>query len=442
MRMSVVAIALQACNAEQLVYGKYVKSDGDTSDNSIFLYKPSSSNGASNTSKLPVVLEFHPGGFVSGGPTTSASSTVNAYLNKGIAYASVGYRLVTTKYYYGSDKKVEELVHVDSDGKLSLDTSGLTMANYSVRIGRQEAITKYLYDVEQVVEYLIANQDTLGIDPHRILLTGASAGGAAINHLAWVYHQRNVDRYTPRAMMYDMAQLNYPVDNMLDEVLNLYVDTIGGDVKLSDIMDSSVCSGSIGNSQCSSNSSNFPPTVADYVLCNQTWHDATVAKFCGDNFASATLGEVAASQRWPREDAEVGLGMEKLWYAAKNMQAHQPDSFYIYIANALNGTGFMDIPHEAIYARNYATFAEKAGVNYTVYYTDYKHMKATDAGTERVSATGQQGETVYNYRSSHDWRSHAGVKDVSVDSDEEKVLFACMALGIDSSSARSSTVLV
>merc|ERR1712187_852092 len=140
-----------------------------------------------------------------------------------------------------------------------------------------------LYDVEQMMEYLITNQDKLGIDPHHIVLTGASAGGAAINHLSWIYHQWNSDRYTPRAMTYDMAQLNYPVESMLDHVLNLYVDTIGGDIKLSEIMDASICTSSIGNGQCNSTLGlTFPPgpSSSDYNLCNQTWHDVTVAKYC------------------------------------------------------------------------------------------------------------------------------------------------------------------
>merc|ERR1712217_590586 len=98
------------------------------------------------------------------------------------------------------------------------------------------------------------------------------------------------------------------------------------------------CANSIGNGQCTSNSLEFPPSSSDYNLCNKSWNDATVKKFCGDNFASVTLGEVAASQRWPREDPEVGLGMEKLWYATDNMQVHHPEGFYIYIANSHNGT--------------------------------------------------------------------------------------------------------
>merc|ERR1712045_1028559 len=116
--------------------------------------------------------------------------------------------------------------------------------------------------------------------------------------------------------------------------------------------------------------------------------------------------------------------MEKLWYAAVNMQAHHPESFYIYVANSMNGTSSRDTPHEAIYARSYAKFAEAAGVNYTVYYTDYKNMKASDAGADRVTSSTFRGDIVYNYRSSHDWRSHSGVSDVTVASIDEQVLFA------------------
>jgi len=223
---------------------------------------------------------------------------------------------------------------------------------------------------------------------------------------------------------------------MLDHAWNLFVDDIGGDIILSDILDQSACASSVANGQCSTTA------PSDYNLCNMTWHNMTMAKYCGDGFATATLGDLAASQRWPREDPEVGLGMEKLWYAAENMQLHQPSPFYMFIANNMNGTDGFSIPHEALYARNYATFAEKAGVNFTVYYTDYIHMKTTDVGMERIMSDRWGKSTLWNYRSSHHWRSHTGVKDVALNSDEEKVLFACMAVGMDCTTERAATIMV
>merc|ERR1711907_428020 len=105
---------------------------------------------------------------------------------------------------------------IDNEGRLSLDTSGKTMDAYRVRRGRQEFNTKRSYDTAQMIEHIIANADNLGLDPHRISTTGGSAGGGEIHYLTWVYHQWNVGRYTPVGMVYDMAQLDYPVENVMD----------------------------------------------------------------------------------------------------------------------------------------------------------------------------------------------------------------------------------
>ena len=84
--------------------------------------------------------------------------------------------------------------------------------------------------------------------------------------------------------------------------------------------------------------------------------------------------------------------------------------------------------HNALYSRNYATFAQKAGINYTVYYTDYHGMTPQDKAPDRLVATGRAGQVVYNYRSSHGWREQAGVSDTAPASSEEQLLFHCMAL--------------
>jgi hypothetical protein len=39
--------------------------------------------------------------------------------------------------------------------------------------------------------------------------------------------------------------------------------------------------------------------------------------------------------------------------------------------NQLNSTAGMNVVHNALYSKNYGMFAEKAGINYTTYYTDY-----------------------------------------------------------------------
>merc|ERR1712087_574849 len=96
-----------------------------------------------------------------------------------------------------------------------------------------------------------------------------------------------------------------------------------------------------------------------YNLCNKTWTDASVARFCGDHFSKATLGEVRDAQVWPRDDPEVGKGMEVLWYNSINMQKHAPKPFYLYIANQLNSTEGMNVVHNALYGRTTQSMPRK-----------------------------------------------------------------------------------
>ena len=118
-----------------------------------------------------------------------------------------------TKYFYGdtANASVEELIHVDGEGRLTLDHTGRTMEDYQIRRGRTEYNTKCSFDAAQMMEHLIAHADEYGLDIHRISFTGGSAGGGEIHYLTWVYHQWNVGRYTPVGMVYTMAQLDYPV---------------------------------------------------------------------------------------------------------------------------------------------------------------------------------------------------------------------------------------
>lgn len=175
----------------------------------------------------------------------------------------------------------------------------------------------------------------------------------------------------------------------------------------------------------------------------QTWDSAARSDICGEAFATITLGEVREHQRWPREDPEVGLGFEKLWYTADNMLAHSPASpFYVYVANSMNGSSGMDMPHQALYARGYGKYAKQAGHEYTVYYTDYKHMTEDDVSDTRVEATtsgpGGAQQVVFNVLSSHDWRSQPGVKDLQPSSTDELVAYSCFVLGLPTPSPSPS----
>jgi len=483
-----------ACFGVQVAYGKYQSEDGDQTDNSFYLFKdPAHKKG---DEALPIIIHFHHGSFFSGEPWRTENSEIKSYLSKGFAVVSVGYRQVTEKYFYESadgENRTEELIHVDKNGNLSLDVTGKTMDDYKVRIGKQEFITKYLYDATQMIENLIENADRFGLDVGRIVFAGESTGGAGMQYLTWVYHQWNVGRYTPVGMVYQNAQLNYPVQNMLDGAWDLFVETMGPDVKLSDVVSQEACPVVIGNHICGSPLGES----SDYELCNHVWNKKALKRFCGAALASATLGEVKKQHKWPKTDKDVG--MEKLWYSSENMQKHLPhDPFYIYVANSMNGTAAVDVAHHSIFALNFAKYAEmnkQGGIQYTAYYTDFAHMTEADRGMERVEVTRAPGDlglatglvlppaaipsappakeepvvvmaggpgsapgpgpaafagpapgpapapapapavekkagtTVFNYLSTHNWREDFAGKEVEAGSMEERVLYACLAAG-------------
>merc|ERR1712007_91030 len=89
----------------------------------------------------------------------------------------------------------------------------------------------------------------------------------------------------------------------------------------------------------------------------------------------------------------------------------------------------MDVVHNAMHSRNFAKFAQKAGVNYTVYYTDYNGMTADDAGDKKFSK--------WNYNSSHDWVEQPGVGSVGRASAQEQQLYFCMMFGLECSASPS-----
>lgn len=195
--MMVVPPVLARKQPQALVYGKYYSLNASsgaksTAPNTAYLFTPQGNAGA----KVPMVIQIHGGGFTGGTAYSEANSETEAITSQGMAYVSVNYRLVATRYYYGEAPQLEELVTVDSDGRLTL--SQKTADEYKVRRGRTEFNTKCSYDAVQMLEYLIVHADELGVDPHRISFTGGSAGGGEIHYLTWVYHQWNMQRYTPR----------------------------------------------------------------------------------------------------------------------------------------------------------------------------------------------------------------------------------------------------
>eukprot|EP00912_Choanoflagellata_sp_UC4_P000479 UC4_evm4s296 len=212
---------------KRFVYGPYFAKRPDGSEdaecNSFYLFSPPEFD-PSRGKKLPIMIQFHGGGFTGGSASSSLSPEINAYISNGFHYASMDYRMVATKYYYknrNGTEMEEEFLHVNSSGHIWRDSSGMVMSDYKIKIGRQEFNTKCSYDAAVGLEYLLSIADKFGIDVHSMAFTGGSAGGGEINYLTWVYHAFDTTKYTPRSMVYTMPQLDYPVQNILDRVWTL-----------------------------------------------------------------------------------------------------------------------------------------------------------------------------------------------------------------------------
>ena len=75
---------------------------------------------------------------------------------------------------------------------------------------------------------------------------------------------------------------------------------IGADAPLSTMLagDDDDCFQIVGNPECVTPGGGLGPAPA-YTVCNRTWHERSVGEFCGENFARATVGRLAARQTWP-----------------------------------------------------------------------------------------------------------------------------------------------
>lgn len=415
--------------SRRFVYGKYFKAkchedsplfgctrlpvdaveDQDYSHNSYWLHSPT---GIAPGVKLPIMIQFHGGGFTGGAATVDIDNTIQGYLDNGFHFLSANYRLTNQLYLYlnaAGQAVEEEFIIAGEDGTLTVDPGGTLLSQYAVKVGRTEFNTKCSFDAKQVLEHLISRADELQVDLHKMAFSGSSAGGGEIHYLAWHYHKLEVPtpRYTPVAMAYAGAQLEYPVQNMLDRVWGLWADDVGPTTPLSSILSFQDCKMVVGNPWCDA------AFIADRLasgderwrsstqICNQQWHDTAVDRYCAteDLFNRATLGDLRATQVWPM-DTPQDRGIAKLWYNSDGMQdaaSHlDPSRFYMFIANRLNTTAGMDVVHSAMQGRQYARVAESSGMNYAVLYTDYHGMTASDYSHERVTL----GDLDYNLLSS------------------------------------------
>merc|ERR1719253_592228 len=105
----------------------------------------------------------------------------------------------------------------------------------------------------------------------------------------------------------------------------------------------------------------------EYDLCNKTWNDARLSTFCtNDTFKSMTIGQAMDNQAydasmWPEETIDQHENMKKLWYNEDNIRDYPRGADHVYVANPMNGTAQMDLPHLAVYAQSYGTAGKKSG---------------------------------------------------------------------------------
>ena len=186
-------------------YGPYYAYDKErrvsTEANTYYVFAPA--GDAPAAASRPVVVEFHGGGFTGGKATSSTTAQIDNMLSNGVAFVSMDYRLVATKYYYrdaaGAERE-EQFIHAGEDGRLTLDGEAAPASSYAVRVGRQEFNTKCSFDAAASLDDLLGRAGAFGLDVHRVGLTGGSAGGGEIHYLSWVYPylDDNWQRYTVR----------------------------------------------------------------------------------------------------------------------------------------------------------------------------------------------------------------------------------------------------
>ena len=186
-------------------YGKYYSHDRTHREqkvkdaNAYYIFSPARNGSAPR----PVVVSFHGGGFTGGAASSEMGARGRLLLRNGIAYVSIDYRSVATKYFYIDDegkKREEEFIHAGEDGRLTLDAAAAPASGYAVRVGRQELITKCCFDAAAALSDLLGRAEAFGLDVHRIGFAGSSAGGAEAHYLQWIYHQLddNCRRFTVR----------------------------------------------------------------------------------------------------------------------------------------------------------------------------------------------------------------------------------------------------
>jgi len=421
-------LAVEPINTTRLgyktTYGKYHTSDGDDFDNSLFVYYPFT---RSSVKRRPVAFFFHMGGLSSEGstPLNESSEASDDYNARDVVYVAVGYRLLNVAYYYTANgsEQLEEQVYIQSDGRLDLDPDR-TYQDFKPRVDiASEGLAKTFYDVVQAFDYVISRADEFGIDPHRVILTGASIGSGLANYLALIHQSLNPERFTIKAVAYTIPQINYPVAPNLDMAWRQWANFVGREAPLSSYIDNTSCSCIMGSAWCSGCGS-----VADYpyLSCNESWNAIRMEKFClNDQFKDYTIGDVIDFQRWSEDEGSLSARLPMLWYAERNYKELRPN-FSLIVSSALNGSDVVSIVHHTIFVANYARLADRLGIPYVAYHTSWAGM--TEADTSNALQI-EQGSTTWYLKSSMDWHAELDRRNLTPASTLEQVVFTVLALG-------------
>jgi len=420
-------LAVEPINTTRLgyktTYGKHHTSDGNDDDNSLWVYYPSR---RSSVKRRPVTFFLHSGGLINEDPEPLSESRAETdlYNERDVVYVTIGYRLLSMAYYYTANgsEQLEKQVYVESDGRLHVDPDR-TYLNFKPKVDLSEEFAKAFYDVVQAFDYVIDRADEFGIDPHRVILEGASVGSGLANYLALIHQALNPERFTIKAVSYTIPQLNYPVAPNMDMAWQQWANFVGRGAPLSSYIDNTSCPCIIGSSSCSACTN-----VSDYAYlsCNESWNALRIEKFCeNDRFKDYTIGDIIDFQRWQEDEGSLSAGLPKLWYAERNYEELHP-KFSVIVASDLNGTGTIDIIHHTLNVANYARMADRLGIPYVAYHTGWLGM--TEEDTSNAVRFDEGGTTRY-LKSSMDWKAELDKRSLMPNSQLESVVFTMLALG-------------
>merc|ERR1719162_205546 len=161
-------------------------------------------------------------------------------------------------------------------------------------------------------------------------------------------------------------------------------------------------------------------------ICNKTFHEEALHRYCSDGGFSATAAQVAQTQRF-----EVSPGMKKLWYTSQNMLDYHPvlpggKLFNMYTASDQNG-----VFHGSAFL--YGERAAEIGIDYTAWYLPQPGLRKTTVPTyaAQPEVSFPFLESHFLVRSTVNWMTQP-VKPQGLGpfSPEEHLQYVCFVFGM------------